>query len=91
MNRFFKWISKVRYWREMLTDIKLYRSGHRRVAEYGTRGRTHKKIAGKDEGTTPRMVIRREPIGVITPSRVYCESEEKWYTVDEWQARNKGY
>lgn len=82
----FKWGWRPRHWRELLADVKLYRDGHRRSAPYGTRGRTHVKI-GEDTGTS--MVVRREPTGTITPSRVYCAEEGKWYSVDDWQARNK--
>ena len=31
----------LKHWREVLADLKIYRSGQRRIAPYGTRGRTH--------------------------------------------------
>lgn len=82
----FKWGWRPCYWRELITDLKLARSGHRRCAPFGMRGRTHEK-AGEDTGTN--MATRVQPVGTVTPTRVYCAEETRWYTVDEWQARNK--
>lgn len=36
----------LRHWREVLKDIKLWRAGQRRVAPYGSRGRTHEARHG---------------------------------------------
>lgn len=74
---------------EVLRDVKLYLSGHRRVAPYGTRGRTHVKRGDGKKSATDPMRAHARPVASIIPTRVYCAKDRKWYTMAEWQDREK--
>lgn len=73
--------------RELLRDIPLYIAGHRRCAPYGTRGRTHTKPGDDQKGSPLRAMAR--PVASIVPTRVYCEKDKRWYTMDEWRDREE--
>ncbi len=73
----FEWIKKLRYWREMLHDVKLRRSGQRRVAPYGSRGRTHEGL----DGSLPRgghTQLARVKLVPTLRARHYHAKTGKW-------------
>jgi hypothetical protein len=81
-----KWLKRwdiLRHWREVFADAKLYHSGHRRCAPYGTKGRVYEKAGSGGPVIRAKAVVAAS----IRPSRVYCAKEGKWYSVEEWLVR----
>ena len=81
MNKLERAWSAIRHPREALRDARLRLSGHRRVAPYGTRGRTHVKDDDEKSRAGNPVCARAFPVDIIEQTRVYCAKDKKWYTM----------
>ena len=69
--------------RELISDIKEWRRGHVRVLP-GMRGRVYAK-RGEIDSRPGHVATEFEVVGELQVSRIWKESEKKWYTLDEYR------
>ncbi len=66
------------HWREVLHDMKLYRAGQRRIAPYGSRGRTHEARAGVDLPEAGHTQVARVTLVPTLRARVFHTKTGEW-------------
>jgi hypothetical protein len=76
LNKVSRAFRALKHWREVLRDFKLRSEGQRRIAPYGTRGRTHELAGAPVVGGGLNMRARATMVPVLRARHFHADTGE---------------